>query len=253
MEVTIQEVARLAGVTSRTLRHYQAIGLLEPSSTGHGGLRHYGQAEIVRLQRILLLRGLGMSLTEIARAIDDGDAASALEGHRDQLRADAARLARQIESVERTLAALREGRELMAVEMLDGFDHTEYREEVEARWGADAYQRSHGWWRGLGEAGQAEAKAKVAELNSAWAAAARAEVVPDSDRAQELAARHLAWLASVPGTPRAADGSLLPEYVAGLGEMYVADERFAANYGGSQGAALVRDALAACLARTTTG
>ncbi len=60
---------------------------------------------------------------------------------------------------------------------------------------------------------------------------------------QELARRHVAWLSSVPGTP-GHGGAPVREYVVGLGEMYVADERFAANYGGVQGATLVRDALA---------
>ena len=59
---SIQEVARLTGVTSRTLRHYDAIGLLTPASVGTGGVRWYGERELVRLQRVLVLRGLGVPL-----------------------------------------------------------------------------------------------------------------------------------------------------------------------------------------------
>jgi hypothetical protein len=57
-EWSIQQIAKLAGTTSRTLRHYDDIGLLAPSSVGHNGYRYYDQAALVRLQRILLLREL---------------------------------------------------------------------------------------------------------------------------------------------------------------------------------------------------
>ena len=65
MEATIQEVTRITGVTSRTLRHYDAIGLLAPSGTGPGGIRRYDDAALGRLQRILALRDLGLPLAEV--------------------------------------------------------------------------------------------------------------------------------------------------------------------------------------------
>ena len=244
MEWSIQEVARLAGVSSRTLRHYDAVGLLPPSSTGSGGLRYYGRDGIVRLQRILLLRELGLSLKAIADLLaEQDDAAAALRGHLEQLRGDRRRLDRQIASVERTLAALDDGEELMAKDMLDGFDHTQHREEVEERWGKDAYARSDAWWRALGAEGQATWKEKAEKLGADWIAAADAGVAPDSDEAQALAARHADWLAGIPGTPGHDQGRPDAGYLLGLGEMYVADERFAKNYGGREGAELVRDAL----------
>ncbi|GAA1978856.1 TipAS antibiotic-recognition domain-containing protein [Isoptericola halotolerans] len=246
MTRSIQDVARLAGVSSRTLRHYDQIGLLPPSSTGAGGLRHYDDGAIRRLQRILLLREVGLPLTEIADVLDaQTDEAAALRGHLDVLRDERGRIDRQIASVERTLTALEKRRPIMAEEMLDGFDHTQYQEEVTARWGADAYAASDAWWRGLGAEGQAEWKARLDALNADWVDAAGRDVDPTSHEAQELAARHVQWLGSVPGTPRADDGGPLRDYVVGLAEMYVADPRFAANYGGGDGAAFVRDALLA--------
>lgn len=246
MERSIQEVARLAGVSSRTLRHYDAVGLLPPSSTGAGGLRYYDRDDIVRLQRILLLRDLGLSLRAIAQVVTEhDDAARALRGHLDQLRADRRRLDRQIASVQRTLTALDNGEELMAEDMLDGFDHTQYREEVEERWGRDAYASGDQWWKSLGTEGQQEWKDRLNDLNEAWQAAAADRVDPGSERAQALAARHADWLSGIPGTPKDDDGRAAAEYLLGLGEMYVADERFAANYGGTRGATLVRDALRA--------
>lgn len=246
MTSSIQDVARLAGVSSRTLRHYDQIGLLPPSGTGHGGLRYYDDGAIRRLQRILLMRELGLPLDQIARVLDEqADEAEALRRHLDVLRRERGRLERQMASVERTLTALTRGRPIMAEEMLDGFDHTQYKDEVTERWGADAYARSDAWWRGLSTQEQAGWKGRLDELNAAWVAAAERGVDPTSDEGQALAARHVEWLGSVPGAPGAGDGRPSKEYVVGLAEMYVADARFAANYGGADGAALVRDALVA--------
>ncbi|UOE42993.1 MerR family transcriptional regulator [Agromyces larvae] len=244
MDWSIQEVARLAGTTSRTLRHYDDLGLLPPSRVGANGYRYYDRAALVRLQRILLLRDLGLGLPAIADVLDgQRSEVRALAGHLEWLRQERERLARQIASVEKTMHALEGDEQIMAHEMFDGFDHTQYREEVEQRWGADAYARSDRWWRGLGADGQREWKAGAEALGRDWIAAAESSVAPDSETAQALAARHVEWLRGIPGTPAAMPGGDLKGYVVGLGEMYVADERFAANYGGEAGATFVRDAL----------
>lgn len=240
---SIQEVARLAGTTSRTLRHYDAIGLLPPTRIAGNGYRHYDQRALVRLQRILL-RELGLGLAQIAEVIaEEGATASALAGHLGHLREEQERLTRKINAVTRTVAALEEGEPLMAETMFDGFDHTHYRDEVEQRWGADAYATGDRWWRSMSQAERADWKARQADLQREWVEAAEAES-PDGTRAQDLAQRHVEWLRSIPGTP-AGDPARLAEYITGLGEMYVADPRFAANYGGQRGAEFVRDALAA--------
>jgi DNA-binding transcriptional MerR regulator len=244
MERSIQQVARLAGTTSRTLRHYDDIGLLTPSRIGDNGYRYYDDAALVRLQRILLLRELGLGLPAIAEVLDrQSDTSAALRTHLEWLREEQARLARQAASVEHTLETLEGGGELMAENMFDGFDHTQHRDEVEQRWGKDAYARSDAWWRGM-DAGQRRAwQQRVEALGRDWIAAAESGATADSEVAQDLAARHVAWLRDIPGTPAADPGGDLKGYVTGLGEMYVADPRFAANYGGEQGAGFVRDAL----------
>ncbi len=248
MDWSVQQIAKFAGTTSRTLRHYDDIGLLKPSRTGDNGYRYYDQAALVRLQRILLLRGLGLGLP----AIDDvmrheSDAERALGRHLEWLRQEQDRLARQIASVQQTIAAVKEGREIMAEKMFDGFDHTQYKDEVEERWGKEAYATSDAWWRGMGPAGQAAWKQRSQQLGADWIAAAASGMAPDSGTAQELARRQVEWLTGIPGTPAAVSaaggGGDLRGYVTGLGEMYVADPRFAANYGGEAGAAFVRDAL----------
>ena len=248
---SIQEIARLAGTTSRTLRHYDDVGLLPPSRIAHNGYRHYDEAALVRLQRILLLRELGLGLPQIAEVLNPVNARqseeSALETHLALLREEQNRLARQIASVENTINALKGGEELMAENMFDGFDHTQYKEEVEERWGRKAYADSDRWWRGMTDAERADWQQRVSDLGRDWIAAAESGIDPASAEAQDVARRQVEWLTGIPGTPAAVPGGDVKGYVIGLGEMYVADPRFGANYatsaGGTQGAEFVRDAL----------
>jgi DNA-binding transcriptional MerR regulator len=250
VEASIQEVARLTGTTSRTLRHYDAIGLLAPSRVGDNGYRWYDDDALVRLQRILLLRDLGLGLGEIGRVLDrETDEETALRRHLAWLAAEQDRLARQAASVRRTLSARRGGSTPVLEEMFDGFDHGEHREEVTERWGADAYAAGDTWWRGMSDDERTGWQERSAALARDWAAAAAHGTDPGSDEAQELARRHVAWLASVPGTP-GHGGTPVREYVTGLADMYVADPRFARHYGDDDaGAAFVRDALHAYAAR----
>ena len=240
MDWPIQDIARLAGTTSRTLRHYGDLGLLEPSRVGANGYRYYDERALTRLQRILLLRDLGLGLPAIAEIVDrQADDAVALRDHLTHLHQQKQRLDRQIASVEVTIEKLEGGEQLMAEDMFTGFDHTEYKEEVEQRWGADAYAKSDAWWTSKSADEKKQWQADLAGLNRDWADAADRGIDPSGTEAQALAARHVAWLEAIPGTPQSQD------YVLGLGEMYVADERFAKNYGGLAGATFVRDALAA--------
>jgi DNA-binding transcriptional MerR regulator len=243
MDWSIQQIARIAGTTSRALRHYDDIGLLKPSRMAPNGYRHYDQAALVQLQRILLLRELGLGLSVIGEVLgDESDAVKALSGHLKWLRQEQDRLNRQIASVQRTIEAVKGGGELMAENMFDGFDHTRYKDEVEERWGRDAYASSDSWWRGMDAREKAAWKQRSQQLGSDWIAAAGAGIAADSDEAQDLARRQVEWLRGIPGTP-AASGGDVKGYVIGLGEMYVADPRFSANYGGESGATFVRDAL----------
>lgn len=139
MEWSIKQIARLAGTTSRTLRHYDAVGLVPPSRVGENGYRYYDAPALIRLQRVLLLRELGLSLARIGKIIDNEvDELHALRAHLELLREQKHRLDRQIAAVEHSISALTRKEQLMAEKMFDGFDHTAYRAEVEERWGQDA-------------------------------------------------------------------------------------------------------------------
>ncbi len=240
-EWPIQEIARLSGITSRTLRHYGEIGLLPPTRVGANGYRYYDEEALVRLQRILMLRDLGLALPAIASVVDGRqDKTDALAGHLRWLRQEKKRLDRQIGAVEGTIEKLKGRERLMAEDALDGFDHTVYRDEVVERWGEDAYATSDAWYRSLGAGRKAAISAEQADIQRAFAEALAAGESPESGPVLATARRHYDWVtAGWQGRRPTA------EQFAGLGELYVADERFARNYGGRRGAEFVRDAMAA--------
>jgi MerR family transcriptional regulator, thiopeptide resistance regulator len=218
----IQDVARASGVTSRTLRHYDAIGLLRPRQTGPNGVREYGDAELVRLQRILVLRELGLPLDRIAGVLDGTtDDTSALRAHVEQLRRQRARIDRMITAVERTIIGIEQGEPMQDKEMFDGFAEDPYAEEAQQRW-PDHYAESQ---RRLGRMSKDEQRAlferggevtrQLGELFTSGAAV-------DDPAVQEWIGRHYAWIDAF-WTPNR-------EAYVGLGRMYVDDPRFAANY-----------------------
>ncbi|MET8542772.1 MerR family transcriptional regulator [Kitasatospora sp. NPDC004799] len=107
----IAEVARMSGVTARTLRHYDEIGLLAPAWIGSNGHRYYEERQLLQLQQILVLRALGVGLTEIARILGDQvDELEALRGHRRRLVAERDRLDALAATVSRTIADLEHAR-----------------------------------------------------------------------------------------------------------------------------------------------
>ena len=241
---SIQEIARLAGTTRRTLRHYEAMGLVTPSRIGENRYRYYDADALVRLQR-LLLRELGLGIPAIAEVLaGQRDGTAALPTHLQWPADEQNRLGRQKASVERTITELERGEKPMAEKMLDGVDHTEYKDEVDQRWGTDAYAKSDALYRSLSQDQKDDFMIASAELGADWAVADQDGVATDSDVAQALAQRHYDWLGSIPGTPRTHDGHPTKQYFTWMGEMYVSDKRFAKNYGGIGGATFVHDAMA---------
>ena len=235
---SIQDLARAAGTTSRTLRHYGEVGLLTPSRIGGNGYRYYDQDSLVRLQRILLLRELGLGLPAIAEVLDgQQDTPTALRTHLALLEQERRRIERQIESVRTTLRKTEGGEELMAEEVFDGFDHTRYKEEVTQRWGRQAYEQGDRWWRSLSDTEKRSFQQRQIDIAADYGRALLAGKAADSDEVQAITKRHVDWL-SVTTTPTR-------DYLIGLGEMYVADPRFTANYdvNGVGTAAFVRDAM----------
>lgn len=240
MEWPIQEIARMTGVTSRTLRHYDDIGLLPPDRTGSNGYRYYNAVTLVRLQRILLLRDLGLGLQTIREVLDQQtDTVSALHRHLAWLQQERDRLAQQIASLESTLQMIGTNGEehLMAEDMFKGFDHTQYKDEVIERWGRDAYASGDRWWRSLTDAEKRGFQQQQLDIATDFGKAMLAGQDPTSDEVQAITQRQFEWLSITTNPTR--------QYFIGLGEMYVNDPRFTANYDthGVGTAEFIRDAM----------
>ncbi len=145
---TIGEVAALAGVTVRTLHHYDRIGLLVPSRRAPNGYRMYNYGDLERLRQIRLLRELGFRLDAIGEMLDAPayDRRGSLVAQRELLRERQERTERIIRGVDRALAALDEERRMETSTMFEGleeFDHARYRQEAQERWGeTGAYRES---------------------------------------------------------------------------------------------------------------
>ncbi|WP_291381987.1 MerR family transcriptional regulator [Demequina sp.] len=237
----IGRVAKMSGVTSRTLRHYDDIGLLNPTRTGPDGRRRYGPPELLRLQHILVLRELGTSLDRIAAIVDSDDPSTAialLRDHLTGLTAERERYARLAATVARTIDSLEKGKPMTASQMFDGFDHEHYEPEARERWGDDAVDRANASWQGLGEEGKRRHMRTDREIVEALGAAVRVGFAADSAEVREIVAKHHAWLSEI-WKPDA-------EAYRSLTQMYVDDDRFRAHYDEvAPGAAeLLRDAAA---------
>ncbi len=237
MSWPINEVAAISGVTSRTLRHYHAIGLLEPESTEFGGRRLYGRAELIRLQEILTLRDLGLPLKEIARVLDaDGGArrGDALRSHLAGLRQERERLERVIRTVEQTIE---EGETMSPEQIFDGFEENPYEAEARERWGEEAVERSKQRLANLTPEDRDRLQGGFSEVHEKIAALHREGAPLDDPRLREALDEHhgivaLAWEPS-------------PRAYAGLGRMYVEDERFRSVIGRGDDAMVeyLRDAM----------
>lgn len=251
MEHSVHRVAELAGVTSRTLRHYDTIGLLHPTRVGENGYRYYDETALVRLQRILLLRGLGLRLDTIARVLEgDVDDVTALEDHVQLLEREGARIQDQLRSVRSTIEALRKDERPMAETMFDGFDQSQYEDEVRERWGDKAADSASGWWKGLRGEGQSEFLARHTAMQDDYDRAIDAGEDAAGAVVQQIAERHYLWIVDSWQGKRPDAAAL-----RGLADMYVGDPRFAANYTRShaEGAEFVRDALYAYAQRNLEG
>ncbi|WP_018213940.1 MerR family transcriptional regulator [Desulfitobacterium hafniense] len=246
MEYTVQKLAHLAGVSSRTLRYYDEIGILKPARISSSGYRIYGQQEVDRLQQILFYRELGMSLEGIKDMVTspDFDGAKALREHREKLLEKREQLEQLIANVEKTIAQ-KEGRITMSdKEKFEGFkrkmieeNEAKYGEEIREKYGEETVEESNRKLMNMTQEQYAEFT-KLGEEVLATLCEAFKTGNPAGELAQKTADLHRQWLTySWP--------SYSKEAHAGLAQMYVDDPRFTAYYDEKQpGAAeFLRDAV----------
>ena len=232
MEYSIQELSRLSGVTTRTLRWYDQIGLLKPSRVAESGYRYYGGAEVDRLQDILYYRALGVELARIKECLDDPsfDRLAALRSHLAALEAERDRLEQLIRSVKDTIEA-EERNEIMSDEQkFEAFKqravaHIEevYGAETRARYGDKEVDEANAAVMNLTREQYQEWTDLGREIQKRLEAAVRSEVLPESETGRDITALHRRWL-TITGTPYD------PARHRGIAALYIADPRFMAYY-----------------------
>jgi len=240
---TVGEVSALVGITVRTLHHYDERGLLSPRGRTDSGYRLYSERDLERLQEILGWRALGFSLEEIRELLDDPghDRLSALRTQRELVDAELARLAGLALALDRAIATVEHGNEQQEETMFNGFEPSQYEDEARERWShTDAYKESARRVASYGELQWREIRAQAQEIERLFAELKRSGQPADGEPARAAAEQARLHI----------DRWFYPcsrEMHRALGEMYVADPRFAANHKKVEPGltAYVRDAIAA--------
>ena len=222
----VKALAKMAGVSVRTLHHYDHIGLLEPSSRTAAGYRLYGQKDLLRLQQILFYRELDFPLNEIKKILDRPGfkLTKALENHREMLRERADRLARLLNTIDKTIQKLEEENVGMTDEELyEGFSKEQiegYRREVRERYDPMLVEESERRVRNMSKEQWKAIKQTGDEIPRRLAALMDRQ--PGDPEVQKAVAQHYKWIEQF--------YTVSAEHYRGLGTLYVEDPRFRANY-----------------------
>ncbi|MDO5400802.1 MAG: MerR family transcriptional regulator [Eubacteriales bacterium] len=247
MEYTIAKLARLSGVTGRTLRYYDQIGLLRPVRVSNG-YRIYGEKEVDRLQQILFYRELGVELKDIGAILQDPDfnRRRALEGHLTALLQKRARLDRLIENVTQTIHSMKGEEKMSDQAKFKGFkekmiqeNEEKYGGEIRKKYGGDTVSASYAKVRAMSRETMTLAEDLAREIQEGLVQA-MAQGDPAGALARQVCEKHRQWLCLY--WP---DGMYTPAAHRGLADLYVEDERFRAYYDQAApgGAQFLRDAI----------
>jgi len=229
MSYTVGEVAKLAHVSVRTLHHYDEIGLLKPGVRSDAGYRFYDDTDLERLQQILLFKELGFELAHIKDVMDDSsfNRREALIGQREMLETRAARLLAMIDAIDIAITHEEKGTTMSKEEMFEvfgDFDPAKHEAEAEERWGdTDAHAESARRTSRYTKQDWQRYKDENDEINGAIAALMDEGAPADDPQAMDAVERARLQI----------DHWFYPcsrRKHAELGQMYVADPRFAANY-----------------------
>lgn len=237
-ELTVRELAAISGVTVRTLHHYDGIGLLRPAAVGANGYRYYGRDELLRLQRILFHRELGVPLGAIAGLLEleGADQIDVLKQHRAKLAAERERFGVLIDTIDRTILDLQGEMSMSNADLYKGFSAEKqagYEAWLIERYGAPMRECIEHSKRAFAKLTLVEQKTfmearsgELQELEEALAGALRSGVDPGAEGVDVLLRRHRAWVAAMWGKPCS------PQSYAGLAELYLSHPDFVARYEG---------------------
>lgn len=224
MQYTVKQLARLAGVSARTLRYYDQIGLLKPASVGENGYRYYGEASLLTLQQILLYRALDLPLAQIKEILgrSDFDVLAALQGHQAQLRKRIAQMERLVGTVERTIQHLK-GKEAMSDQQIfEGFSEEQqaaYEQEAMQLYDPETVKASSKRWKSYSAAEKQRILEEGKQVYLRFAQAMpKGPASAEAQACVETWRKHMDyfWTPTIP-------------QLLGLAQGYVSDERFQRN------------------------
>ena len=245
MAWSIAEVASMSKVTARTLRHYDTIGLLRPAYVANNGYRYYEQQQLLRLQRLLLLRELGLSLATIADVLDgQRDEIAALQEHARWLDDERERLTRLALTLSRTIHHLQGGPQMNAPELFEGFaERTSQLEDDLAHQHGEGvrehFRAAEDTTKDWTQQDYLDAQRRGEEIDAGILTAMRSGVAPDSPAALAAIHEHYREITRI-WTPDKTS-------YTNLGQRYVDDPDLRARYDAQSPdfAEYLRDAIAA--------
>ncbi|NLB79275.1 MAG: MerR family transcriptional regulator [Clostridiaceae bacterium] len=246
MEYTVQKLGRLAGISTRTLRYYDEIGILKPARINSSGYRIYGKQEVDLLQQILFYRELGISLDSIRNIVlsSSFNGIEALRQHHIKLLEKKEQLEALIVNVEKTIA-MSEGRiEMSDKEKFEGFkqkfiaeNEEKYGKEIREKYGKETVEKSNNYLKNMSKEDYGKMESLSAQVQETLAEAFKTGD-PAGPLGQKVAELHKQWISLC-------WGNYSKETHAGVAQMYVDDERFTAYYDKGQPgmAVFLRDAI----------
>ncbi|RLE04500.1 MAG: hypothetical protein DRJ13_03520 [Bacteroidetes bacterium] len=237
---TIKELANLAGVTTRTLRYYDQMGILTPAELGSNNYRYYDHDNLLRLQQILLYRELDVPLKEIQFMLSrpDFQLLPTLKNYQEALHKKNERYQELLRTTQKTINSLNKGINMVENEYFEGFDETQYEEETRDRWShTSQYKESQRKWSSYSKDQKEEIKEEGGRITLRLVAE-NPEVRPDDPEVQEAVRDYYVYLNQYFYTCEV-------EFLRVLADMWVQDPRFEVNYERIRegGAAFVREAV----------
>jgi DNA-binding transcriptional MerR regulator len=229
---TVKQLAKLSGVSIRTLHYYDEMGLLKPARVGNNRYRYYEDPEVLRLQQILFHRELGFSLQEIAELLDrpDFDRLATLRSHRARLEREAQRYADLVRTIDRTIADINGKRTMQHTELFKGFSpekQTAYEQWLIERYGNDMRERidvSRRKLDSLTDAEKARLLEELAQIEHDLAEACRRQLPSGSAALDGALTRHRDWVGVM------WNRACPPDAYAGLADLYLSHADFRARY-----------------------
>jgi DNA-binding transcriptional MerR regulator len=231
-DYAVKQLAKMAGVSIRTLHLYDKMGLLKPLIRTASRYRIYGEKELLRLQQILFYKELDFPLKEIARILNDPDfeLVTALESHKAGLLIRKDRINTLLHTITKTIKNLKNKTMENYEELYDGLPREQavaYRNQAIEKWGEDVVERSEQALKEMSKLNLKQLKADQKAIMKALQSLAKER--PEGDRVQEEIGRHYANIRGFWGVSDPTD--LKAETYKGLAELYVTDERYLSQDG----------------------